>query len=216
MVIYYHMFWQKKKSVVVSNFKEATHVFKNNFFDLVIFHERLDKDSPNVANDIRNAFDTPFIYLSKKTLKFDISKGFSFKNTDIFIEQDDVSEILTKVNSVRFENNSFSNHSIRKNYEFKVGDFNYNSRERYLIYKKTNKRRKLSFRENQLMRLLVININKTLSRDFALNKIWGKNDNLSSRTMDVYISKLRGYLKEDTKLKIINLRKDGFSLSNMN
>ena len=79
-----------------------------------------------------------------------------------------------------------------------------------------NKRRRLSFKENQLMRLLVININNTLSRDFALNKIWGNDDILSSRTMDVYISKLRGYLKEDQKLKIINFRRDGFSLSTLN
>ena len=123
---------------------------------------------------------------------------------------------MTNLSSEDLIKNSFRNSLLKKNYEFKIGDYNYNSRERFLIYKKMNKRRRLSFKENQLMRLLVMNINNTLSRDFALNKIWGKDDILSSRTMDVYISKLRGYLKEDRKLKIINFRRDGFSLSTLN
>ena len=208
---------QKKKSVLVSNFKEAVDAFKNNSFHLVIFHDRLDKSSANVALDLRHIDgDIPFLYISKKTLKYDISKGFSLKNIDTFIEKGDIYKILTTLSSEDFIKNSFRKPLLKKNYEFKIGDYNYNSRERFLVYKKMNKRRRLSFKENQLMRLLVININNTLSRDFALNKIWGKDDILSSRTMDVYISKLRGYLKEDQKLKIINFRRDGFSLSTLN
>jgi len=208
---------QKKKSVLVSNFKKAVDAFKNNSFDLVIFHDRLDKSPANVALDLRHIDgDIPFLYISKKTLKYDISKGFSLKNIDTFIEKGDIYKILIGLGSEDFIKNSFRKPLLKKNYEFKIGDYNYNSRERFLVYKKMNKRRRLSFKENQLMRLLVININNTLSRDFALNKIWGKDDILSSRTMDVYISKLRGYLKEDQKLKIINFRRDGFSLSTLN
>lgn len=208
---------QKKKDVTVSNFKEAVHTFRNNFFDIVIFHDRLDESSPNVALDIRYiANSIPFIFISKRTLKLDISNGFSLKKIDTFIEKGDIYKIINSLSSEDFIKNSFRNPLLKKNYEFKIGDFNYNSRERFLVYKKMNKRRRLSFKENQLMRLLVININNTLSRDFALNKIWGKDDILSSRTMDVYISKLRSYLKEDRKLKIINFRRDGFSLSILN
>ena len=208
---------QKKKSVLVSNFKEAVYTFKNNSFDLVIFHDRLDKPFVNIALDLRLiAEDIPFLYISKKTLEYDISKGFSLKKIDTFIDQGDIYKILTSLSSEDLIKNSFRNSLLKKNYEFKIGDYNYNSRERFLIYKKMNNRRRLSFKENQLMRLLVMNINNTLSRDFALNKIWGKDDILSSRTMDVYISKLRGYLKEDRKLKIINFRRDGFSLSTLN
>ena len=208
---------QKKKSVLVSNFKEAVDTFKSNSFDLVIFHDRLNKPYKNVALDLRGIDgETPFLYISKKTLKHDLSKGFSLKNIDTFIEKDNIYKIITNLSSEVFIKNSLRKPSLKKNYEFKIGDYNYNSRERFLVYKKMNKRRRLSFKENQLMRLLVININNTLSRDFALNKIWGKDDILSSRTMDVYISKLRGYLKEDQKLKIINFRRDGFSLSTLN
>jgi len=208
---------QKKKSVLVSNFKEAVYTFKNNSFDLVIFHDRLDKPPVNVASDLRHiAEDIPFLYISKKTLEHDMSKGFSLKKIDTFIDEGDIYKILTNLSSEDLIKNSFRNSLLKKNYEFKIGDYNYNSRERFLIYKKMNNRRRLSFKENQLMRLLVMNINNTLSRDFALNKIWGKDDILSSRTMDVYISKLRGYLKEDRKLKIINFRRDGFSLSTLN
>ena len=208
---------QKKKRALVSSFNEAVHTFKNNSFDLVIFHDRLSKPYNNVALDLRDIdVDTPFLYISKKTLKYDISKGFSLKNIDTFIEKDNIYKIITNLSSEDFVKNSLRKPLLKKNYEFKIGDYNYNSRERFLVYKKMNKRRRLSFKENQLMRLLVININNTLSRDFALNKIWGKDDILSSRTMDVYISKLRGYLKEDQKLKIINFRRDGFSLSTLN
>ena len=91
---------QKKKSVLVSNFREAVHVFKNNFFDIVIFHDRLDKSSANVALDLRNiSEDIPFLYISKKTLQYDISKGFSFKNIDNLIEEGDICKILTSLSS---------------------------------------------------------------------------------------------------------------------
>ena len=208
---------QKKKRALVSSFNEAVHTFNNNSFDLVIFHERLNKSYVNVALDLRHiAENVPFLYISKKTLKYDISKGFSLKSIDAFVDQSETYKLLTILSSEDSIKYSFRNPLLKKNYEFKIGDYDYNSRERFLIYKKMNKRRRLSFKENQLMRLLVININNTLSRDFALNKIWGNDDILSSRTMDVYISKLRGYLKEDQKLKIINFRRDGFSLSTLN
>ena len=94
---------QKKKRVLVSNFKEAVDTFKNNFFDLVIFHDRLSEPYNNVALDLRDIdVDTPFLYISKKTLKYDISKGFSLKNIDTFIEKDNIYKIITNLSSEDF------------------------------------------------------------------------------------------------------------------
>jgi DNA-binding response OmpR family regulator len=75
-----------------------------------------------------------------------------------------------------------------------------------------NKPIKLSPKENQLLRLLVIHINDLLPRDLALNKIWRDDNYFTSRSMDVYIAKLRKYLSSDKKVQILNIHGEGFRL----
>ena len=71
---------------------------------------------------------------------------------------------------------------------------------------------KLSPKENQLLRLLAIHINDLLPRDQALNKIWRDDNYFTSRSMDVYIAKLRKYLKEDDRVEILNIHGKGFRM----
>ena len=71
---------------------------------------------------------------------------------------------------------------------------------------------KLSPKENQLLRLLVLHVNDLLSREIALNKIWRDDNYFTSRSMDVYIAKLRKYLKKDSGVEILNIHGEGFRL----
>ena len=71
---------------------------------------------------------------------------------------------------------------------------------------------KLSPKENQLLKMLVLNFDDLLTRDIALNKIWRDANYFTSRRMDVYIAKLRKYLDKDISLKIINVHGEGFRL----
>ena len=72
---------------------------------------------------------------------------------------------------------------------------------------------KLSPKENELLKMLVLNLDDLLPRDIALNKIWRDDNYFTSRSMDVYIAKLRKYLEADNKIKIINIHGEGFRLT---
>ena len=94
--------------------------------------------------------------------------------------------------------------------KFKIGKFLFNSKLRILSLE-TNQFN-LSPKENELLRLLIININDLLSREIALNKIWRDDSYFASRSMDVYIAKLRKYLSLDPKVEILNIHGEGFRL----
>ena len=93
---------------------------------------------------------------------------------------------------------------------FSFGTFNFNTNTRELISKTTTK--KLSPKETELLKLLCVNLNQVVSRDLALNKIWKDNNYFTTRSMDVFIAKLRKYLKEDNAIEIINVHGNGFRL----
>jgi len=96
-------------------------------------------------------------------------------------------------------------------FEFTFRDFSFNSKLRFLTYKNEDAV-KLSPKENQLLRLLVIHLNDLLPREEALNKIWRDDNYFTSRSMDVYIAKLRKYLSADEKVQILNIHGEGFRL----
>ena len=95
--------------------------------------------------------------------------------------------------------------------QFKIGNFNLNTKLRLLSYLDQNPI-KLSPKENQLLRLLAIHINDLLPRDQALSKIWRDDNYFTSRSMDVYIAKLRKYLKKDDRVEILNIHGKGFRM----
>ena len=95
--------------------------------------------------------------------------------------------------------------------EFTIGDFNLNAKLRLLSFQ-SEEPTKLSPKENQLLRLLALHINDLLPREKALNKIWRDENYFTSRSMDVYIAKLRKYLKKDAKVEILNIHGEGFRL----
>ena len=96
-------------------------------------------------------------------------------------------------------------------FEFTIGKFSYNSKLRFLNIA-SQEPLKLSPKENQLLRLLVLHVNDLLPREVALNKIWRDDNYFTSRSMDVYIAKLRKYLKPDSNVEILNIHGEGFRL----
>ena len=95
-------------------------------------------------------------------------------------------------------------------YEFDIGKFKFNSKLRFLYFLKRSYQ--IISKENQLLRLLVLHINDLLPREIALNKIWRDDNYFTSRSMDVYIAKLRKYLKTDSDVEILNIHGEGFRL----
>ena len=97
-----------------------------------------------------------------------------------------------------------------KTTDYSIGLFDYNTETRELKSPKSTK--KLSPKESELLKMLCENMNSVVSRDLALTKIWNDNNYFTTRSMDVFVAKLRKYLKKDANIEIINVHGNGFRL----
>ena len=186
--------------------------FNRSDFDLCILDIMMPfKDGLTLAREIREVNELiPLIFLTAKNLKDDVLKGYKIGADDYLTKPFDSEILLAKIKSIL---NKKPNVNIEQNdiFEFEFGDFNLNSKLRILTHKK-GESFKLSPKENQLLKMLVLNFDDLLPRDIALNKIWRDANYFTSRSMDVYIAKLRKYLDNDSSLKIINVHGEGFRL----
>jgi len=191
---------------------EGFEKFKKDEFDLCILDVMMPyKDGFTLAKEIREINETvPLIFLTAKNLKEDVLKGFKVGADDYLTKPFDSEVLLAKIKAIMNRNNA-KTLPTSDDFEFTFGDFSFNSKLRFLIYK-NEEPIKLSPKENQLLRLLVIHINDLLPREVALNKIWRDDNYFTSRSMDVYIAKLRKYLMADNKVQILNIHGEGFRL----
>jgi len=191
---------------------EGFEKFKKNDFDLCILDVMMPyKDGFTLAKEIREKNDSvPIFFLTAKNLKEDVLKGFKIGADDYLTKPFDSDVLLAKIKAVLSRQNAPTLPNSDE-FEFEFSGFIFNSKLRFLTYK-TDKPIKLSPKENQLLRLLVLHINDLLPRDIALNKIWRDDNYFTSRSMDVYIAKLRKYLSADEKVQILNIHGEGFRL----
>ena len=186
--------------------------FKKEEFDLCILDVMMPyKDGFTLAREIREVNElVPIFFLTAKGLKEDVLKGFKLGADDYLTKPFDSEVLLAKIKAILNRNNSTA---IPSNdiFEFEFGDFYFNSKLRFLTFQ-NEEPVKLSPKENQLLRLLVIYINDLLPREVALSKIWRDDNYFTSRSMDVYIAKLRKYLSLNKKVQILNIHGEGFRL----
>ena len=169
------------------------------------------KDGFTLAKEIREKNDeVPIFFLTAKHLKEDVLKGFKIGGDDYMTKPFDSEVLLAKIKATLNRNKKSFVPEIDI-FEFDFSDFKLNSKLRILTYK-NEQNIKLSPKENQLLRLLVIHVNDLLPRETALNKIWRDDNYFTSRSMDVYIAKLRKYLVKDKKVQILNIHGEGFRL----
>ena len=193
---------------------EGFEKFKSNKFDLCILDIMMPyKDGFTLAKEIREKNENiPIFFLTARSLKEDVLKGFKIGADDYLTKPFDSEVLLAKIKNIlnrKTYTNSMNENSLK--FEYKFGEFNFNSKIRELKYE-NNSPIKLSPKENKLLELLVLNINDLLPRDIALNKIWRDDTYFTSRSMDVYIAKLRKYLSLDSNIEIINIHGEGFRL----
>ena len=191
---------------------EGFEKFKKEEYDLCILDVMMPyKDGFTLAKEIREVNEiVPIFFLSAKHLKEDVLKGFKLGADDYLTKPFDSEVLLAKIKAIL--NRSKAPNSLANDaFEFAFSDFSFNSKLRFLKYK-NEKPVNLSPKENQLLRLLVIHLNDLLPREVALNKIWRDDNYFTSRSMDVYIAKLRKYLSVDDKVQILNIHGEGFRL----
>ena len=198
--------------VLAKNGIEGMEKFQKENFDLCILDVMMPfKDGFTLGKEIREKNETiPLFFLSAKTLKEDVLRGFKIGADDYLTKPFDSEVLLAKIKAILNRKNFF-NVPESDVYEFEIGKFKFNSKLRFLTYGEEESV-KLSPKENQLLRLLVLHINDLLPRELALNKIWRDDNYFTSRSMDVYIAKLRKYLKTDAKVEILNIHGEGFRL----
>ena len=190
---------------------EGFEKFKKEDFALCILDVMMPyKDGFTLAKEIRDKNNNvPIFFLTAKTLKEDVLKGFKVGGDDYLSKPFDSEVLLAKIKAILNRQNTPEIPSSEK-FIFKIGDFNFNSKLRILSNNEHNI--KMSPKESQLLRLLVLHLNDLLPRGIALNKIWRDDNYFTSRSMDVYIAKLRKCLSYDPNIEIINIHGEGFRL----
>ena len=191
---------------------EGLIMFKNNDFDLCILDVMMPrKDGFSLAQDIRsNNKEIPIIFLTAKTLKEDVLRGYQVGADDYLNKPFDSEVLLFKIKAIlqRKESDSATEN---EQFEFIIGGFFFNSKLRHLSVGE-NEPQKLSPKESKLLRMLALHKNDLMPRELALIKIWRDDNYFTSRSMDVYIAKLRKYLNKEDDVEIINIHGEGFRL----
>ena len=184
--------------------------FQREKFDICLLDVMMpNMDGFTVAEEIRDINpDVPLFFLSAKTMKDDIIQGYKLGADDYITKPFDSEVLLHKIKAILKRNEEL--HKEEANAEFDLGTYHFNPRLRELIV--NGKTQTLSPKENELLKMLSEYKNDLLPREAALKKIWGSDTYFNGRSMDVYIAKLRKYLKEDPKLEIVNIHGNGFRL----
>ena len=198
--------------VLAKNGMEGFEKFKKSDFNLCILDVMMPyKDGFTLATEIKNlSSEMPIIFLTAKSMKEDVLKGYKVGADDYLKKPFDSDVLLFKIKAILKRNNvTASLHT--EDTEFNFSSFYFNSKLRHLKYK-DEPHVKLSPKENMLLKLLLIHINDLMPRELALTKIWHDDNYFTSRSMDVYIAKLRKQLQKDSSVTINNIHGEGFRL----
>ncbi len=197
--------------VLVSDGARARNVFKPKEYNLCVLDIMLPNlDGYELASFIR-ATDSqvPFVFLTAKSLKEDVVKGFDLGADDYITKPFDSEVLLLKIKAILRRNDRNSAPTSTEAI-INIGSYTFDTSARSLSNGKSVF--SLSPKEADLLELLWKNQNRVLSKDKALEKLWGDSNYFTARSMDVYISKLRKYFIEDSKVEIITVHSSGFIL----
>lgn len=198
--------------VLAKNGMEGFEKFKKDEYNLCILDVMMPyKDGFTLAKEIREKNkEVPLIFLTAKTMKEDVLKGYKVGADDYLNKPFDSEVLLMKIKAIMQRKASEVKADTAK-FEFEIGKFHLNSKLRFLTFP-GDEPIKLSPKENELLKMLALHENDLMPREMALTKIWRDDNYFTSRSMDVYIAKLRKYLKQDENVEILNIHGEGFRL----
>ena len=185
--------------------------FRREKYDLCILDVMMPNlDGFSLAEEIRNVdLDIPLFFLTAKNMKEDILNGYRLGADDYILKPFDSEILLHKIKAI-LKRNAETAEKQNEVFEFTIGKFHFNSKLRELIH--GSEKQVLSPKENDLLKMLCEHVNDLLPREQALKKIWGSDTYFNGRSMDVYIAKLRKFLKDDEQVEIVNIHGNGFRL----
>ncbi len=190
--------------------KHALSTFKDGSFDLCLLDVMLPHiDGFSIGREIRAINpNIPIIYLTAKSLKEDIITGYKLGADDYIIKPFDADVLLYKIAVVlkRTEGNTVADTQL-----FEIGKYTFDHKLREI--RLGTEKQLISPKESSLLKLLCEHKNELLPREIALKRIWGDEGYFTTRSMDVFITKLRKYLKDDPSIEIRNIHGSGFIMT---
>lgn len=184
--------------------------FQRNLYDLCILDVMMPlKDGFTLAKEIRAINkDIPIIFLTAKSLKEDVLHGFKLGADDYITKPFSMEELIFRIEAILRRTNADSKLSTQNVY--KLGKYTFDFQKQSLTSE--DDVHKLTTKESELLKLLCDNMNEILERNYALKSIWVDDSYFNARSMDVYITKLRKYLKDEPSVEILNVHGKGFKL----
>jgi DNA-binding response OmpR family regulator len=194
--------------IMESDGGKATEVFKRTKPDVCVLDIMLpNKDGFAIADEIRRLDEqVPIIFLTAKAQTEDVVKGFTLGGNDYIRKPFSMEELIIRIQHV-LRNKAGSSQKIVGD-SVSIGKYIFQL-NRQLLCNGTGDR-KLSYRENELLKILYENRDKIIDRKAILNLLWGSDSFFNSRNLDVYVTKLRSYLREDPSLEIITIKGIGY------
>ncbi len=194
----------------LSDGEKAYISFEKNRYDICILDIMMpNKDGITLAREIRMIDpEMPIIFLTAKSMKEDVLEGFSVGADDYMTKPFSMEELIYRIEAILRRTQGVGQQN--KQTEFEIGQFHFDANKQLLTL--DSKSVKLTTKESELLKLLCNNANNVLERNFALKSIWIDDNYFNARSMDVYITKLRKYLKEDPAVEILNIHGKGYKL----
>jgi DNA-binding response OmpR family regulator len=176
--------------------------------DIVVLDVMLpNKSGFEIAKEMRDAkITTPILFLTAKTQTTDVVKGFTVGGNDYLRKPFSMEELIVRLENLHKQLGNTQ--TVEPQSEVLIGKFSLQLNKQVLKMGETE--RKLSYRETELIKFLFYNANKIIDRRDVLQHIWGNDSLFNSRNLDVYITKIRSYFKEDSNLEIITIKGVGY------
>jgi DNA-binding response OmpR family regulator len=191
------------------NGKEALEAYTKEKFDFCILDVMMPvKDGFTLAKDIRKTDKKiPILFLTAKSMQEDRIEGLQLGADDYLTKPFSMEELLLRIKAIlrRANTPAAADQTV-----FKLGAYVFDYTHQTLIMQ--GETQKLTSKEAELLKLLCENMNSVLDRSIALNRIWNDDSYFNARSMDVYIAKLRKYLKDDPTIELLNVHGIGFKL----
>ncbi len=168
------------------------------------------KDGFTLAKDIRKIDkQVPILFLTAKNMQEDILEGLKIGADDYLTKPFSMEELQLRINAI-YRRSFPEKTSDSEKTLFRIGKYTFDYSRQTL--KNNGEEQKLTSKEAQLLKMLCDRTNNVLNRSDALNKIWLDDNYFNARSMDVYIAKLRKYLKDDPSVELLNVHGQGFKL----
>lgn len=202
----------KFEVVLCADGDEGLKAFTKDHFDLLILDVMMPKkDGFTLGKEVRKINqDVPIIFATAKGMIEDKTQAFNLGGDDYITKPFRIEELLLRINALLKRAASTEKKEEERQVLFTIGKFKFDFTSQMITL--DDKHQKLSTKEAELLRLLCVHKNEVLTREEALLNIWHDDNYFNGRSMDVFLSKIRKYLKDDPTVEIINVHGRGYKL----